>query len=229
VPWETASQALKRKHEDTHTEVSVYKELFSILRKVPENEAQDITRRIRSGADPASVVQRFQSADLLLQLAVTPETRLRYELPYIKEMPPSLTKDNPYLDSIIYESTCLYSNHAKRRLLPNGAAGSRLQDPQSNDQSPYLKPIHAAEVIEPRLTAAKPSLWTGVCSDDALMRELLGFFFRSEYSYHCLFQKDLFLEDLISQKTDFCSSLLVNAVLAYSCVSVTIAIFQLLS
>ncbi|KAH7179017.1 uncharacterized protein B0J16DRAFT_346190 [Fusarium flagelliforme] len=52
------------------------------------------------------------------------------------------------------------------------------------------------------------------------MRQLLGFFFRSEYSYHCLFQKDLFLEDLIAQKADFCSSLLVDAVLAYACFAI---------
>jgi hypothetical protein len=210
--------------------VSVYKELFSILRNVTENDAQDITRRIRSGADPASLVQRFKTADLLLQLAVTPETCLRYEFPYIKEMPRNLTKDNPYLDSIIYESTSLYSSPPKRRLPPDGAASSLLKDAApSNYQSPYLKPMHAAEVVEPKLSAANPSQWTGVCSDDALMRELLGFFFRSEYSYHCLFQKDLFLEDLISQKTEFCSSLLVNAVLAYACVRLTIVIFRLLS
>jgi hypothetical protein len=157
----------------------------------------------------------------LLQLAVTPETCLRYEFPYIKEMPQSLTTDNPYLDSIIYESTSLYSSPPERPLPPDGAP--------SNYQSPYLKPIHAAEVVEPKLSAAKPSHWTGVCSDDALMRKLLAFFFRSEYSYHCLFQKDLFLEDLVSQKTQFCSSLLVNAVLAYACVRVTIVIFRLLS
>lgn len=144
-------------------------------------------------------------------------------------MPPNLTKDNPYLDPIIHESTCLYSNSSKRCLLPNGAAGSRLYDAHFNDESPYLKPIHAAEVGESRRSAAKPSLWTDICSDDALMRQLLGFLFRSEYSYHCLFQEDLFLEDLIAQKADFCPSLLVNGVLAYACVRVTFPIFQLLS
>lgn len=81
--------------------------------------------------------------------------------------------------------------------------------------SPYLMPFHASRVVEPLLTDAKPSLWTEVCKDDALMRDLLGVWFCCEYSFASIFQKDLFLEDMASQNEDFCSSLLVNAVLAY--------------
>jgi hypothetical protein len=50
------------------------------------------------------------------------------------------------------------------------------------------------------------------------MRDLLNVFFRCEYLFASVFQKDYFLEDMAAQRQDFCSSLLVNITLAYSCV-----------
>ncbi|KAJ3473207.1 hypothetical protein NLG97_g10449 [Lecanicillium saksenae] len=50
------------------------------------------------------------------------------------------------------------------------------------------------------------------------MRELLEIFFRCEYQFTSAFHKDYFLDDLAAGKTEFCSSLLVNIVLAYASV-----------
>lgn len=112
---------------------------------------------------------------------------------YVKEMPLILVTDNPYLDSIIYRATSLYSRSPKEGLLHEEAASFLAKDAPSDCQSPYHKPIYVAEVVKPQLYTAKPLLWTVVCSDDALMKQLLGDFFRSEYSCHWLFQKYLFL------------------------------------
>lgn len=49
------------------------------------------------------------------------------------------------------------------------------------------------------------------------MRDL-GVFLRCEYQFTSAFQKDYFLEDMASHRAEFCSSLLVNVILAYSCV-----------
>jgi hypothetical protein len=81
-----------------------------------------------------------------------------------------------------------------------------------------LKPFHAAEVIDHRLFDVKLSLWTTVCNNDILMRDLLSVWLRCEYHFTAAFQKDLFLEDMGAQREDFCSSLLVNVMLGYSCV-----------
>lgn len=73
-------------------------------------------------------------------------------------------------------------------------------------------------MIEPLLSDAKPSLWTSVCNDDELMRDLLIVLFRCEYQLTAAFHKDLLLEDMTARHTDFCSLLLVNVLLAYACV-----------
>ena len=85
-------------------------------------------------------------------------------------------------------------------------------------QSLYLRPFHAAQVVDPLLSNVKISSWTNACNDDVLMRNLLGGFLLCEYHFTAAFQKDLFLEDMAALREDFCSSLLVNVILGYSCV-----------
>lgn len=197
---------------------AICEEIFDLLRKLPDQDAKDVLQRIRSGIDPAIILNNIQNASLLIQMAVLPETRLRYELPLSPKMPKSLTANNPYLDSLIYESVGLSLEDK-----PTGFAGGIV--PRSGDRpnsgqnpSPYLKPFHAAQVVEPQLSDVKISSWTSVCNDDRLMRELLLVFLRCEYHFAAAFQKDLFLQDMAAGQHDFCSSLLVNIVLAYACV-----------
>jgi len=188
------------------------------LRDLPETEAFQVLTRIREGTEVATVLKHVRAGDLLLQLAVMPETRFRYEFPYRSEMPGDLALDNPYLDSFIYEAASLYPSSKPSGV--SGSTSSRFASALSSTeyQNLYLKPFHAAEVVDPRLSDVRPSLWTAVCDDNPLMRDLLGVFLRCEYHFTAAFQKDYFLEDMAAQRNEFCSSLLVNIVLGYSCV-----------
>jgi hypothetical protein len=103
---ETHSQALKRKFGELQGNLNAYEELFDILRSRSKLEAFNILHRIRSGADVYTVLRHVKDGDLLLQLSLVPETRYRYEFPYIADMPAFLeVPDNPYLSSLIYENT----------------------------------------------------------------------------------------------------------------------------
>jgi hypothetical protein len=53
------------------------------------------------------------------------------------------------------------------------------------------------------------------------MKDLLAAYFTREYHLLPVFPKDQFLEDMANMKTGCCSSLLVNAVLGYGCVSLS--------
>ncbi|KAJ4227937.1 hypothetical protein NW759_004026 [Fusarium solani] len=209
---ETHSQALKRKYHQAQHRTSQYVELYGLLATLSDDEAPGVLRRIRSGADVDTILNQIRAGDLLLQMALAPETRFRYEFPYISDMPEGLLSNNPYLDSLIYEAASLYSSPASHNSHP-GPHNLSL----SGYQSPYLKPLHSAEVIDPLLSSAKPSAWSTVCANDTLMRELLNVYLRCEYFFYTLFHKDYFLEDMASGRDTFCSSLLVNALLAYSC------------
>jgi len=200
------------------------------MKSVPERDAHGILQKVRSGADVEMLLSHVESADLLLQLSVVPETRYRYDFPYISKMPASLlTNDNPYLHSIIYEAAAIYSSSKQSETLRESTCPPKIssrsymvphirEDERPAHETVYLKPFHAAEVVEPRLSHVKISLWTSVCDDDVLMRNLLSGWLQCEYQFTAVFQNNLFLEDMAAQRKDFCSSLLVNVILGYSCV-----------
>ncbi|KAI3580111.1 hypothetical protein IWW34DRAFT_620935 [Fusarium oxysporum f. sp. albedinis] len=195
-PGETRSQALNRcSHEaceGSSQRSSVYEELIGLLKNLPDQDAQAILQRLRSGTDVASVLTQARAGDVLLQMAVVPETRLRYEFPYRSEMPKEFELNNPYLNSMLYETASLYSQHQTTETNVPGHLASLGSEEK---RSLYLKPFHAAQVFDPLLSDVKVSVWTSV-------------------SFH----KDLFLEDMAARRKDFCSSLLVNVTLAYACV-----------
>lgn len=133
-------------------------------------------------------------------------------------MPEDHIPNNPYLDSLVYEAASLYTPAQYSNLSSSTISGLTANLSSAEYGSLYLKPFHAAQVVHPLLSDLRPSLWTTVCNDNVLMRDLLQTFFRCEYQFTAIFHKDYFLEDMATQQEDFCSSLLVNVVLAYSCV-----------
>lgn len=165
------------------------------MKSSSDEDSINILRRIRAGADPEAVVRQLREGDLLIQLSLTPESRRRYDLPYMTEIPAFLlTPDNPYPAP------------------PKFHAQLDLQDPGIS--SCHTKPFHAAVLSDPLIDRATISGWTTIISSDELLRQLLRSFFQYAYSEWFPFHKDLFLSDMVENRADFCSPLLVNAVLA---------------
>jgi hypothetical protein len=172
-------------------------------------DAATIFQKVRRGADPRSLLQNIEVGDVILQLKVTPETRLRFEFPWKSNMPEFLrAHQNPYLGSLLYEAA----------FTTNGTALAAPDSLQNRFMPQYLKPYSAAKLVDRRLDSIKPSKWTNVSDNDELMRALLRLYFVHEYTMFPAFHMDHFLDDMDSGSTLFCSSLLVNAVLAYACV-----------
>jgi Fungal Zn(2)-Cys(6) binuclear cluster domain len=210
---ETHGQALKRKFTELTDRKAAFQLIYELLQSRPKVEADEVFRRIRGGGDAESILKHVQEAELLRQLSLIPETRYRYDFPFIKEMPAFLQHpDNPYLKSPIYEWASKGISGAKQEL-----SSPQLGD--SDYKSLYLSPYHAAEIVEPRINDVIPSEWTNVSSDDGLMRTLLAEFFMFQYPWlGSLFHKDYFLADMVAKRHRFCSSLLVTAILTYACV-----------
>lgn len=185
-------------------------QLVSALRSRPEADVQAIIQRLRSGHEVESIVRHLTTSDLLLQLSVKPGTTHRFEFPFHHRMPSFLQMTgNRYLGSILYQ------------IILDPSEGLRKSCPTIKGEysAEYLMPYASATVVDPKLDNVKPSKWTQVSTDDELMRRLLKLYFQYEYPSWLLFQKDLFLEDMLSGSSSYCSPLLVNAVLAYACVS----------
>ena len=210
APTETHTQALKRKFDELQEEKSVYEELYRLLRSIPEKDAIDVVRRLRTDGDVATVIRQVKEGCLLLQLALTPETRLRYTFPYVAEMPARVqVADNQYLQSPVYETVFAIGNPSP----------PSMEELMTRYQGVYLRPYHAAEVVDARFSKIRASRWTTVISDDGLFRKVLQAYLLHEYTTFAFFHKDCFLDDLAKGRTRFCSLLMVNTILAIGCVS----------
>ncbi|KAF5665624.1 nitrate assimilation regulatory nirA [Fusarium denticulatum] len=184
--------------------------VYRAIQKRPRTEALEIVRRIQAGVDAETLMHQLSSADLLLQVQLEPETRSRYQFIYSPLMPTYLqTDDNPFMRSLIHEwSTRDDIVSIASPVFTETDLGYRAQ---------YLRPHHAATIVDSRLDEIVPSKWTTVDVSDDTMRELIRAYFLQEYDWFTFFHKDYFLDDMISGSNTFCSSLLVNAVLAVGC------------
>jgi hypothetical protein len=205
---ETEARQIRRRYEDLKGKRTAHEELFDMLSTMPEHDAADVFRRIRSGANAEALVRHVQEGSLVLGLSLAPRARPRFEFPYRATIPAAL-RESIYFRSHVFDAVQVLD--APSAAVPHANVISR--------QSNYAKPLFAAEMVDPLLTDARPSQWTQVSSNDGLLRKLLEGYFMFEYSWDFVFHKDYFLEDMGAGGTRFCSPLLVNALLAKACVS----------
>jgi hypothetical protein len=185
-------------------------------------EGANVLSRIKAGHDAEAILNHVKDGNLLMQLHLVLETRFRYELPYLKSMPKSLcVPGNIYLDSMVYEAASAGFLHSQPQPSTSSSATAiaHTETGTPNYQSLYLKPYHVAETYDPLLDVVQPSRWTNISKNDKLMRILLQAYLKHEYHSFAVFNKTYFFEDMASGATECCSSLLVNALLAYACVS----------
>jgi len=221
---ETHSQAAKRRYTELQAHKTDLELVYEALQSRPETDAQAILGRIRRGDDVNVIARHINFGDLLIQVALEPETRYRYEFPMVRDIPAHLIGSwNPYLDSLIYEWTpaAVALDGSSPTTTNSSRSTGSLSPTTIETYAPYLKPYHAAEVISNQLNSVEPSRWTSVCSDNTLMRKLLGAYFLQEHGWYTCIQKDDFLEDMANMRNDSCSPLLVNALLAAACVRPT--------
>lgn len=150
--YETRSQVLKRKYQQLQQQQdqnSPHAELFELLKPISAKEAMGIFRRIKTGHDIRAILGHVRDGNLLHHLHLMPEIRLRHKLPYIPHMPGFLGQGNynPYLVSLVYIFT--WPDHF--------LANHHQQAVPRQDFSPYLKPYHAAMLVEPVLYDIKIS------------------------------------------------------------------------
>lgn len=173
------------------------------------------------GASATSIVRQIQDGDLLLQMSLVPETRLRYDFPYRAAMPLAIKRsNNPYLGSLMYEAV-----YTESHLRQEGDAEDPYQRRQDELQElskqyppQYLRPYHAAKLVDSRLDAVDVTRWTRIISDNELLVAILSAYLMQEYPGLTVLHKDTFLRAMVDGDRRFCSPLLVNALMAEACV-----------
>ncbi|OAQ65031.1 fungal zn(2)-Cys(6) binuclear cluster domain-containing protein [Pochonia chlamydosporia 170] len=214
-PAETHGQALKRKYGAQEERRNAHEEFYHLLRSRSEETVAAILQRVRAGASVDAIVQHVHSGDLLLQLAVSPDRRYHYSLGRVLNIPDFLmSASSCYMTSLVFRKI---SDPQWQWPWPSLQTRTGLLPNTMDYRAMYDAPFHVAQMVDVDVDAAKPSMWTNVSSDDELLRDLLKSYFTHEYLFFPFFHKDSFLQDMVSGRRRFCSSLLVNAILAASC------------
>lgn len=80
-----------------------------------------------------------------------------------------------------------------------------------------LQSMHT--IVDDRLKSVNFQNWTTVPITNELAANLISLYLEIDHPWCPLFDADLFLNDCIQGKTHFCSTLLMNALLGWTCVS----------
>jgi hypothetical protein len=184
---------------------------FAHLRSQPLHVAQELLGQLRRGTDVHTVLRFIEYGSLRLQLMLVPDTTYQFTSPYLADMMPLFDgTDNPYLTSRLYKALSQEAPHH----------GIDIQE--QTLQAIYHMPYPGASMYDPRMSPdlLKPSKWTSKNDDDVFLTRLLEGYFLYEFPLWPCFHKDHFLDDMTAGRADYCSPLLVSAILTAACVSV---------
>jgi len=217
--------------------------LFELLRTASNDTAQQALSRIRRGHSAKDVLQAAEAHNLprspwslpmtgsilnLPEMPIEPEMVVAYPKVYT----PFLPLDPPAVD------LGLLGLEFASSMLPNKPAweathlvtGSTLPLSRSLGPAPLMRSGEGDgmtpsrenwtnSVFDERLGRLDISYWTKVSVSNDFAVGAINVYLTYEYPILGLFDADAFLDDLCEQKHLFCSSLLVNSLLAWMCVS----------
>jgi hypothetical protein len=201
----------KRKHEQLQAQSSdSLARVFALLRSQPADVAYEIFTQMRRGSDPLQTLRYIEYGSLRLQLMLVPDTTFQFTSPYLADMMPLFDgTDNPYLGSRLYKALSSESH----------ATHHGVEIEEQRREAVYRVPYPSARIYDPRISPEqlKPSRWTPISSDDVFLTRLLEDYFLYEFPLWPCFHKDHFLDDMTAGNSDYCSPLLVNAILTAAC------------
>ncbi|KAG9195248.1 hypothetical protein G6011_00368 [Alternaria panax] len=178
-----------------------------MLQNLPEKDAADVFRRIRAGANAEAVVKHIQDGSLAMESSNVPQASSRFHFPFMDKIPTSL-RESTYFQSLVYEA-----------IEASDYDTNTSQTCSTHQKSNYSRALLTARLVDTLLEDAQPSHWTNVSSNDRLLRSILESYFINQYPRQFFFVKTYFLEDMALRRNEYCSPLLVNALLAKACVS----------
>lgn len=211
-------------------------DLLSRLRTLPLAEATELLKSIRHDHDALSLYQstspssRPQTPGLPIRPPISEHDVLRSLLPstpngFEFELTVRHAISFPTLIPISVTSPSM-ENIVKPTLI-HQLGLPRTQSPQDLftdkhlivEPSPPLHCTYPSNQINHRLRHIDISKWTDVPISNDLAVRVVSHYLDVDHPVLPLFDADLFLNDLVQQRSDFCSRLLVSALICWACVS----------
>ncbi|KAF1960318.1 hypothetical protein CC80DRAFT_404446 [Byssothecium circinans] len=167
--------------------------LISSIRSLPEHEVYELIQQIRKDTrlDIAALAESWRKT-----VTFPPNPAFPSAEPHSLEGDLSMLLGKPAQS---YSGESRYFGHT---------SGLSLITEDEN----YTKSKMGAAGLE-----RKSVTWTTVTQDMAFVKRLLDLYFRWSHTFYVVFSREYFYRDFRSGREKYCSSLLVNAILAYAC------------
>ncbi|KAI0127424.1 hypothetical protein BJ170DRAFT_694222 [Xylariales sp. AK1849] len=211
-PETTPHANLKREYRRMEQQQQDLLELFKMLKDRPESDANVILERLRSGTEIHSLISFIKEGDLVGELqkssvaSVLPqehhstEVMLNINHPQAYPPLPPLNKSSAQLG-------------LKEKNILN-------LDPEEEDSVAAEEVLNAKSLERPhryyddRLREVDASRWTKVTNQNVVVANLLSLYLSWDHATLRTLDEDYFLDQISTGGTDYCSPLLVNAMLA---------------
>ena len=158
----------------------------------------------------------------------TPPTQTEIEYQLVAQhpnvYPPLVPLD---VESLDFQLLGIKPLTTRGQTIDRNSSLSRVQGPcmdQSETIDPYMLGKHSPDSspvgnVDARLRYLDIAQWTSVKINNKFASEAITLYLEMNQPWWAFFDKNLFIDDLVSGKSQFCSRLLVNALLAWASVS----------
>ncbi|KAF5709501.1 conidial development fluffy [Fusarium mundagurra] len=209
-------------------------DLVEFLRDQPEEFALQVLESLRQGRSPKDIMDSIggnlsvnvnPSVHLAARGSVTPtQTPLEFQLvvQYPNVYLPLVPVDAASLDlgllGIEPQNADIFQDPGLSNLLQgdvSSATVNRVVQPQDVLGRTSFG-VENGILIDPRLHHVDISRWTSIPISNQFAAEAIALYLNMNQPWWAFFDTDLFLDDLVNVETNFCSSMLVNALLAWA-------------
>ncbi|OTA94554.1 hypothetical protein M434DRAFT_10626 [Hypoxylon sp. CO27-5] len=192
-------------------------ELVELLQSLPEDRALELLKGLREKGDVNSVLSEFRGTPLAtgrVHPNIESELKAKYPNAYppLEQIVPSvLAASNLLKSDFSVSSSGEESNIDRSTATPidvdSAVSHFRLQLPISQE------PDH----FDTRLRDLRIGFWTEIGVTNEFAAQVISLYLRTDHPLLGLFDPDLFITDLINQKSGFCSRFLVHSLMYLGC------------
>jgi hypothetical protein len=189
--------AVKREHPSASEDSDDADFLVKTIRSLPESEAHELIQQIRREPrlDVSALAETWRKTVTLSPSNSTGPASLEGDLSLLMGKPAATqTGESRY-----------FGHTSSMGLVP--------EDENYTASASAPAPFMAREPMERYMHGT----WTNVTNDLAFVQRLLELYFRWSHPFYTIFPRQTFERDFQTGRQKYCSSLLVNAILAYAC------------
>lgn len=204
-------RAIQQRFDDNSRETRTF---LNRLLSATDEEALGIIRHLRSNPNLASAICFADSRQTSFDRAVYSKSAFQSNdhepsMRSSQSMEPSLATMYPLSYPTLTPIDVQHASVLKHKPFGNSPTS----------QTGYPTSLHDNQYCDTRLNNLQISNWTTVQVSNEFAAQVLSLYLTRDHPCMPFFDSELFLDDLVNQKTRYCSSFLVNAVLCLGCVS----------